>query len=92
MKCGACGSDDVTKSKGKCHECLWIWEQEQANRKSSGPVAIFHRAFGIYWRRKDLDHLSNMLIKSLASGNLIKEEQKIASDMYDFIENLVKDK
>lgn len=29
MKCKACGSDDVTQSKGKCNECLWVYEQER---------------------------------------------------------------
>lgn len=29
MKCPRCGSDDITQTKGKCNECLWIYEQEQ---------------------------------------------------------------
>lgn len=33
MKCKACGSDDITQSKGKCNECLWIFEQEQKRLK-----------------------------------------------------------
>lgn len=31
MKCRACGSDDVTQSKGQCNECLWVYEQEKKN-------------------------------------------------------------
>ena len=37
MKCKACGSDDVTKSKGKCHECLWVYEQEQLKKRLKDP-------------------------------------------------------
>lgn len=32
MKCKACGSDDVTQSKGKCNECQWIYEQEHQKK------------------------------------------------------------
>jgi hypothetical protein len=32
MKCKACGSDNVTQSKGRCHECKWIYEQEQKKK------------------------------------------------------------
>jgi hypothetical protein len=34
MKCKTCGSNDVTKSKGKCNECRWVWEQEHADHLS----------------------------------------------------------
>ena len=33
MKCSKCGSDDITKSKNKCHECLWVYEQEQKQKQ-----------------------------------------------------------
>ena len=33
MKCQKCGSDDITKTKGKCHECLWVYEEEQKRKK-----------------------------------------------------------
>jgi tRNA(Ile2) C34 agmatinyltransferase TiaS len=33
MKCPKCGSSDVTQSKGKCNECLWIYEKEQKKKK-----------------------------------------------------------
>jgi len=33
MKCKACGSSDITQSKGKCNECLWIYQQEQERKK-----------------------------------------------------------
>jgi len=37
MKCKACGSDDVTQSKGQCNECRWVWEQEHKNNITEKP-------------------------------------------------------
>lgn len=34
MQCSSCGSDDVTQSKGKCNECLWVYEEEQKKKKA----------------------------------------------------------
>lgn len=39
MKCRACGSDDVTQSKGQCNECRWIYDHQQKLKEEAKKLA-----------------------------------------------------
>jgi hypothetical protein len=45
MKCKVCGSSDVTQSKHKCNECLWIYEQQQKQKEEKKRIEMNKELF-----------------------------------------------